>query len=88
MNRYRWAWFVLACLVTAAWAWTNRYEYRECRRNGCMAINRWTGKHLITERAAAGEREEIRPFREAQGPDAASLPAENEPNRWAKYAEP
>lgn len=44
MNRYRWAWFALACLVATGWAWVSRYEYHDCHRGVCVAVNRWTGE--------------------------------------------
>lgn len=58
MNRYRWAWFILACLVAAGWAWTTRYEYRDCHRGVCVAVDRWTGEIYRAETAAVAARRE------------------------------
>lgn len=39
----QWAWYLLACIVLAAVAWTARNEYAACEADGCVVINRWTG---------------------------------------------
>ncbi len=100
MNRYRWAWFALACLVAAGWAWTNRYEYRECNRGGCIAVNRWTGEHHRTDEAGAAARrkkaeqeEWSRDSLAALGMDTMSISQGSSPgaapeeNRFSKYSE-
>jgi hypothetical protein len=58
LSRYRWAWFALACLVAAGWAWTDRYEYHDCRRGVCVAVNRWTGEIHRAETAIVAARRE------------------------------
>lgn len=100
LNRYRWAWFALACLVVAGWAWTSRYEYRECNRGGCIAVNRWTGEHHRTDEAGAAERRKIAEQGERSRDSLAvlgmdtmavgSIPAPGdylESNRWSKYSD-
>jgi hypothetical protein len=43
MRSYRWAWFVLACVVAAGLLFTLRYDYAACDTDGCVVIDRWTG---------------------------------------------
>ena len=40
---YRWSWFILACVLSAAFLWTQRYEYSACDSDGCVVVDRWTG---------------------------------------------
>lgn len=100
MNRYRWAWLALACLVVAGWAWMNRYEYRECNRGGCIAVNRWTGEHHRTDEVGAAARRKKAQQEEcsrdslaALGMDTVSVPwvpgsGDNRwESRWSKYAD-
>lgn len=42
-TRYRWAWFALACVVSAALLWTARFQYSVCDTDGCVVVDRWTG---------------------------------------------
>lgn len=35
---------MLACLTVSALLWTDRYEYAACETDGCVVINRWTGR--------------------------------------------
>lgn len=100
MNRFRWAWFALACLVAAGWAWTSRYEYHDCHRGVCVAVNRWTGELHRAETATVTSRREMAAREErsrdslaALGLDTAMIAeaalqgdAHGE-SRWARYAE-
>jgi len=42
--RRRFAWFALAALFVLGLFWSNRYEYPLCEYEGCVRIDRWTGR--------------------------------------------
>lgn len=95
VNRYHWAWFALACLVVAAWTWTNRYEYHDCHRGVCLAVDRWTGELHRAETAVATARREAILSRGREASTAApvldTVAASGDVvpgvNRWVTYAE-
>lgn len=55
MGNYRWAWFALACIVVAALLVTQRYQYAACDTDGCVVVDRWTGKVRFEEAEVVGD---------------------------------
>ena len=51
--RYRWSWFLFAVLLTGILLWTHRREYRACDTDGCVAIDRWSGRVEFTHQLYA-----------------------------------
>jgi hypothetical protein len=41
---YRWAWFALAVVALAGFAYGARRQYYGCDTEYCVVVNRWTGK--------------------------------------------
>jgi hypothetical protein len=41
--RNRWLGIALGVFLFAQWVVATRYSFRDCRRSGCIVVNRWTG---------------------------------------------
>jgi hypothetical protein len=54
-----WSWLAVAVVAVLVLYWAVRYQYAACDVDGCIAINRWTGRihfePVAEEAAAVGE---------------------------------